>query len=920
MAEITSGIRLAADASGVVGGSAQAADALKRVEDQARKTGQAFTEMSQASRASGDAQRIETENLRRAIEAKRAARDAEIALRHETTGLASQLAARARAQAEVNAELERGVSVMRGTTAETLALTAAKSGLRSAMSSLLGLFSGPAGIVSVIAAGAISWASFGNAAEDAGAKATAAAIRLKAAAEVTPRQAAQGSMARYAIEIQQRNAEIRDIEERLGGHGRAAMISGEAADRARARARNLEALNAISVSEIQRIASDWPNPTPSVDDVRGPSPSTAREAYVTKVSGLLAAYGKELGGANSPERNEVLRSELTEQVTVATRQFESQLRSFEGKKAGGGDGESMLIALRNQLSELRDEGSVFDQTMRALTEGTKEYSVATQATALALAGEIDEQRRANEERKTAQKSLADYNRELTQSKVKMFAEVAQMESATKKQQEHAQEIGLTTAQLARLRVARAEEKVALEEQRVALARLPEAMNGELEAAERRLAASRRALDAAREGGATSVAVESAKHAADEWKRASQSIERSLTDALMRGFDKGKTFAENLRDSLVAMFKTLVLEPIIRPIAQAGASAVLGAFGMPGGGGGGGFNPLSLFSSGSNFIDGRQFGILSGGGLFGGGAGLTGSAVSAEIAALTGSGVSIGGALGTGATAGLGAALPWIGGGLLVANALGLFGDDGDKRKPSGVVLKKLGDGRYGIGNQDLPGSEANEPYLHSFTAALSDAAQYDPAILDTFVDRWVMGGQGESAESLVQKLLGSLAPAAQSAQARTAGLQARFARQGSLVGSLQQFADSMATSEYLAPMDRFAGARSLFDETLSAAQGGDAAAALALTGRGSALLSAGRDVYASGPQFAQLMKDVNREIGGVLADSQRQQREIFAEMPLSIRQASQEQIDALERLTKVVSDKLDRLSSDMRAVREVLRD
>jgi hypothetical protein len=71
----------------------------------------------------------------------------------------------------------------------------------------------------------------------------------------------------------------------------------------------------------------------------------------------------------------------------------------------------------------------------------------------------------------------------------------------------------------------------------------------------------------------------AKASADEWKKTSESIETNLTDALMRGFESGKDFGKNLADTLVNMFNTLVLRPIIQPIAQGAANVLLSAMGM-----------------------------------------------------------------------------------------------------------------------------------------------------------------------------------------------------------------------------------------------------------------------------------------------------------------------------------------------------
>lgn len=53
-----------------------------------------------------------------------------------------------------------------------------------------------------------------------------------------------------------------------------------------------------------------------------------------------------------------------------------------------------------------------------------------------------------------------------------------------------------------------------------------------------------------------------KKAADEHRRYLSRISDSLTDALLRGFESGKGFAENFIDTLKNMFKTLVLRPAV----------------------------------------------------------------------------------------------------------------------------------------------------------------------------------------------------------------------------------------------------------------------------------------------------------------------------------------------------------------------
>lgn len=104
-------------------------------------------------------------------------------------------------------------------------------------------------------------------------------------------------------------------------------------------------------------------------------------------------------------------------------------------------------------------------------------------------------------------------------------------------------------------------------------------------------------------------LQAAKDTADEWKRTSENIERSLTDSLMRAFESGKDFGTVLKDTLKNMFNTLVLRPLIQPVAQGLSGAVLSMLGMPAsastGGAGGGMSMSNIISGGMNFLNGSM---------------------------------------------------------------------------------------------------------------------------------------------------------------------------------------------------------------------------------------------------------------------------------------------------------------------------
>lgn len=74
------------------------------------------------------------------------------------------------------------------------------------------------------------------------------------------------------------------------------------------------------------------------------------------------------------------------------------------------------------------------------------------------------------------------------------------------------------------------------------------------------------------------AIDDAKKKAES---SAKSISDALTDALMRGFESGKGFAENLKDTVVNMFKSLVLKPVIQPLMDKASGAISGIIGSTG---------------------------------------------------------------------------------------------------------------------------------------------------------------------------------------------------------------------------------------------------------------------------------------------------------------------------------------------------
>lgn len=72
-----------------------------------------------------------------------------------------------------------------------------------------------------------------------------------------------------------------------------------------------------------------------------------------------------------------------------------------------------------------------------------------------------------------------------------------------------------------------------------------------------------------------VHIKTAKESAAEWKKTAESITQDLTDALMRGFENGKGFVENLVDYIKNKFKTMVAEYIVKPLMEPLGQAIAG---------------------------------------------------------------------------------------------------------------------------------------------------------------------------------------------------------------------------------------------------------------------------------------------------------------------------------------------------------
>lgn len=854
-------VRLKGDGSGLVGETRQGAEAMKSLEKQARKTGEALADEGRQARTAADDQRRYVEEVRRRIEAEREARDVRLAAARDTSALGQTVDAYRTAQAALNAENDRAVAGMKALGAETLAVTAAKSGLRSAISALMGAFSGPAGIISLLASAALAWTSFGTAAEDGAAKAQAAAekSRQQVVDIVAAANAAQGASIAAA------GATISRLQEELArapNEAQAAQIQSQIA----AQQYTQQALAAQIVARTPAGPRELVAFEDATKGLRPPSAVT--EAYQKQVALLNKYYAEQIGLVKqlslAEGERELRVMELKEQqdeyLKSAERSYQAQMKAFQEKapKERRADhapdsgiatairqAQDMLTVSEAQLvatEKLTPAELALAKAVRDHGAEAREFGSIEERVLFSLLDKAAAAQREAHAREASAKSLENYNKANAQFLGRQHQEIAQLERVVAKQDEHNEQIGLTAEALARLRIRRAEEALALEQQRAALSNIVEASSGEYELALKRVELRERELQQARDASTRGVEAAQAKEAMAEGKRIADNLERSLTDSAVRGliegFRRGESivdnFLERLKESFAAAVLTPIIQPIMRPIANFVSGAVQGiGQSIFGDGGLRGIGDALSLGRGLGFDGGGMLGGLFGNGLTGVGSG----AVIEGLGGVFGTQAALG-ELGLntalGSAAGIGTALPWIGGALAVGSMLGLF-DDGGGPKPSQLGVMRNEAGQFWVSQIDVPGGAAN---IDAYNATipwgdLNDPKKYDPTILAGLTG-YLQGGPGESAESMVARLTQLIEPARAAAaealrleQERAKVIAAQVDDSLRLADAVARFrsqVDELILSNVspLTAKERLDYARESYSKTLDLAGSGDA--------------------------------------------------------------------------------------------------
>jgi tape measure domain-containing protein len=350
-----------------------------------------------------------------------------------------------------------------------------------------------------------------------------------------------------------------------------------------------------------------------------------RDAFLQKQSGVPAGYVKDVQELIRLNQAGVL---VGDEYVKALKRQQDQLYKGAG---GGGSAKQANRDLEDQaqlLSKLSGLSSSFyrdwELLNKAYASGKLSLDGLTEAQRALLADQpfardlAKEQADAFRSQEEAMRALAKAEEDRINSATRSAVGV---EDQVQKLLDEEKALGIAAAK--NISLAQAIEEVAIARLREAQSKLMAEgdRDSEVLAIQREIDARKQLKEAIGREESRKASEDAAKAAEAEWKKTAESIESSLTDALLRGFESGKSIAENFRDVLVNTFKTLVLRPLIQPVASGLANSLLGAFG-----GGGG----SIGGIGSSILGGGGNGIL---GSLGGVAGGLGSGFQAGFGAL-----------------------------------------------------------------------------------------------------------------------------------------------------------------------------------------------------------------------------------------------------------------------------------------------
>lgn len=390
-------------------------------------------------------------------------------------------------------------------------------------------------------------------------------------------------------------AEIGYLQETVRMEGKAAEGT---AERARVNAAGIAAIDAVgkvneqSASKQVKMNKALGDYRANLDAIRAANPESA----------LLSAKSIAAAEAGIREQyKETAKAKQAARAPAASTAGESELAGIRAKAE----------ATRDYLKSLQENGlaakeqnaaEVLSSKLQKELEGNiKGVARANKEKALAAALAWGEDLKAVAAKELLIKAQKDFDAARDKEISGQEASILKIEEKAQAMEDQVRMYGLSKEALEALSIARLQERADIlagfagSEEQISLI-------------EKEIAARQRLAVAADQMDGLDAGVKAAKAADAEWKKTAHSIENTLTDSLMRAFEGGKGFARAMRDTIVNMFKTMVLRPIVQAVMAPVSAAIGSTLGLPGaanaGQGGAGSlasNASSIFSSGSNIF-------------------------------------------------------------------------------------------------------------------------------------------------------------------------------------------------------------------------------------------------------------------------------------------------------------------------------
>lgn len=429
-----------------------------------------------------------------------------------------------------------------------------------------------------------------------------------------------------------------------------------------AAAREVEAQRSSYAKGQEKIESELRKHRANLDKIRAANPSSplldpARVAAdEAAIRDRYTEKSRRATAVNVDETASILGK------VEAERQYLQQLRELGSEAEKLNEGEKLVLQLQEKLKVAKTDvakAELEKQLAAAKSLATTQRQIAVE--------------------KEAIKQIQDFEAARSREGTRQDGEIRQIEAKAQALEDEVAVYGLGKAAVEAMTLAR------LEERRAILSGF-EGSSAAVEQLDREIAARKRLATVMNEKEVLEAGTKAAKEAEKEWARSASEIERSITDSLMRGFDSGKGFAENLRDTVVNIFKTTVLRPIVQATVQPVAAVLGGGYtsGSAGGGASGLLDSISSLSSLFSSVTGGFTSSLAGvmghlGEVFGleaftsFSAGMKGASLASGLVGPTTAGA--GGAMGLGSSlgSGLATAMPYVGAVMLAFSALDALG-------------------------------------------------------------------------------------------------------------------------------------------------------------------------------------------------------------------------------------------------------